>query len=969
MRVNLLTAVAAATFCQADIGVAQDVIPDTEAPAQDPRLASPGRTVRTLQQALAQTYQTSPTLMAQRAELRGLDSDVALARAAGHPQIIVGANASKELYTTRKIGSLGRSLSANADVEQVLFAGGRIRNSVRGAETEVIAGRADLRATEGDVFTEAVAAYADLLRDRDIRGFNLDQVRVLEANLKSTRSRFNVGDVTRADVAQSEARLEKARSDLATAEGRLQFSEENFERVVGARAGMLEPLPSLPPLPPTADQAVEAALADNPVLAAFVARARAARYEVAATKAERLPTISAVNSTGYTNALGSADKAVGLPNGTLPNSSTNVAAGLSLRLPLYQGGAASARVRRAEEATNKLQEQATAAERLAVANARANFVIWRKALSAITSDEAAVASNKQSLESVKIEQVVGARSVLDVLNAEKELLDSRIALASSRRDAYVAAFELLNVMGAAEAAQLNLEAGPLYDPRANYRAYARTWSDWADGPRRTAVSTRTVPEEVNSPLTRLKSGTPNEFEKPGPQLIRGTPTSNPRAGWQSTTLPEAKPETKPEAIDAGRAARLGLAAPAAPGTTVAAAAPKFVAPVAALAATAPAVVIAAAPPPAAVDAAPIVAVSETAIAAAALAPAVADAEPVATAPETAVAAALPATAAVDPAPVVAAPETAIAAAVPAPAAVDPAPVVAVDPAPVVAAPETAIAAATPAPAAADAAPVVAAPETAVALAAPVPAVAVAAPDVPAPETAVAVAAPAPGVVIAAPVVAVPAVVATNASPKLAAPATVVPASAVEPAVVQPAAVVEAAVVPKPATVANGSAAVPTTEPTPSRPAVLTDAVKPAGVPAVSPVARVSRIGRPAGRGNLVRNHPARGQRGGDRNRWVVQLGAYSSAARIEAGWQGAVRHYNPLDHYVPVSGAHKMQRATLHRLAIGRFPTRAAARSVCLAIKARGADCFIRETAGDTPLQWALRTKRSRTPRLDQRLN
>jgi outer membrane protein len=516
MRVSFLTAVAAATFCQAEIGVAQDVAPATQTPlsvAQDSRLASPASPVQTLQQALARTYQTNPTLMAQRAELRGLDSGVALARAAGNPQIDTGADFNREVYTTRLIGTHGHSLAATADVAQVIFAGGRIRNSVRAADTSVIAGRADLRATEGAVFTEAVGAYADLVRDREVREFNLNQVKVLEANLNATRSRLRVGDLTRTDVSQSEARLALARSSLATAEGSLQSSEENFERVIGARAGMLEPLPPLSSLPPTADHAVEAALADNADVAAFVARARAAGYDVAATKAERLPTISIVGSTAYSNAFGTADKAVGLPKGTLPNSSTNIGAGASLRLPLYQGGAASARVRVAEEAKSQLMEQAVAAERLAVASARAAFATWRSALTAITANESAVASNEAARESVKVEQTVGARSIIDVLNAEQELLNSRIALSSARRDAYVAAFVLLNTMGAAEAADLNVGVGPLYDPRANYRAYAHTMSDWSDGPQRAPASTRTVPEHVDSPLTRLNEGRPNESEK------------------------------------------------------------------------------------------------------------------------------------------------------------------------------------------------------------------------------------------------------------------------------------------------------------------------------------------------------------------------------------------------------------------------------------------------------------------------
>jgi outer membrane protein len=522
MRGRLLMVAAAATISHSEMGVAQDVAPGALAPLvaeQDPRFASPAAPVQTLQQALARTYETSPTLMAQRAELRRLDSGVALQRAAGNPQIDTSADYNRELSLTRKLGTLGtrdalgRSLSATANVRQVLFAGGRIRNAVRAADTRVVAGRADLRATEADVLTEAVGAYADLLRDREVRVYTLGQLRALEANLDSARARLRVGDLTRTDVSQSEARLALARSDLATAEGRLQSSEENFERVVGARAGILEPLPPLPAMPATADQAVESALANNAEVASLVAQARAAGYDVSATKAERLPTISAVGSAAYDDALGTADRANGVPKGTLLDKVKTVEAGFSLRLPLYQGGAVSARVRQAEEARARLWEQSIAAERLAVANARAAFATWRSALTAITSNETAVSANEMALESVKVEQTVGSRSILDVLNAEQELLQSRIKLADASRDAYVAAYTLLNTMGAAEAADLNLETGQQYDPRANYKEYAGTWSDWADGPRRAAASSRNVPEEVNSPVTRLKTGKPTKSEK------------------------------------------------------------------------------------------------------------------------------------------------------------------------------------------------------------------------------------------------------------------------------------------------------------------------------------------------------------------------------------------------------------------------------------------------------------------------
>ena len=136
-----------------------------------------------------------------------------------------------------------------------MFNGGSVRNSVSAAKTRVEAGRATLRAVEGDVFTEAVAAYMDVIRDRAIVELNANNVRVLTTNLEATRDRFEIGDLTRTDVAQSEARLQLGRARLATAQGNLTASEEIYRRVIGNPPGDLAPPPPLPPLPATEDEA------------------------------------------------------------------------------------------------------------------------------------------------------------------------------------------------------------------------------------------------------------------------------------------------------------------------------------------------------------------------------------------------------------------------------------------------------------------------------------------------------------------------------------------------------------------------------------------------------------------------------------------------------------------------------------------------------------------------------------------
>jgi outer membrane protein len=504
MRAGLLAAVGVAAIASGGAAAAQARArpsappPTVSAPAPAPVPAGPPQTLR---DALVSTYDTNPTLMAERQSLRALDETVDIARAGGRPTVTGTAGLNQDLVVHNIQPARGRDFNAGVDISQPLYSGGTVRNGVRAANTRVLAGRADLRATEGDIFTEAVAAYMDVIRDRSIVQLNQSQVRVLETNLQATRDRFEVGDLTRTDVAQSDARLALAHSTLAIAEGRLRASEENYQRVIGMVAGDLQPPNPLPALPASPDQATEIALANNADLASIAHQARAAGFDVEVARGGRLPTVSAVSSTRYLNFLGRADEAAGLPEGTLPNATTSVGIGLSLRMPLYQGGAAGARVRRAEALRGQLLEQAVGVERLVISNTRADFAAYQAANEAIQSNEVAVAANQLALEGTRAEQTVGTRNVLDVLNAEQELLNSQVALVTARRDAYVAGFQLLNSMGRAEADDLNLDGGPLYDPLVNYNRDSRDWSDWNDGPRQHPVSTRTAPPGSTSPVT------------------------------------------------------------------------------------------------------------------------------------------------------------------------------------------------------------------------------------------------------------------------------------------------------------------------------------------------------------------------------------------------------------------------------------------------------------------------------------
>ncbi|MCK8457165.1 TolC family outer membrane protein [Sphingomonas faeni] len=459
-------------------------------------IAAPA-SAETLREALAKAYTTNPIITGQRATLRATDENVPIARAAGLPSANATGDYTEFVVTAaNSFIALPRQAVARANVSVPLYQGGQVRNSVAAAKTRVEAGRATLRGTEADLFTNVVAAYMDVIRDEAIVGLNTQNVRVLDVNLQASRDRFQVGDLTRTDVAQSEARLALARAQLQSAEAQLISSRENYIRYVGTPAGTLETPPTLPHLPDSPASAVTVAIENNPVLIAAAKERDATRYDVGVARASRLPQISAVGGASYTNYLGSASTTDGSIN-TFPNVNKAVQAGLSLTLPLFQGGRPAAQVRQAEAFQSRAIENVTATERNVISQARSAFAVWRSSEQVIQSSETAVNANKLSLEGVRAENSVGTRTILDILNAEQELLNSQVTLVTARRDAYVAGFALLAAMGQAEARDLGLDGGVLYDPVANYqRVRHKIWDFGGDGePVPVATSTAQSPAQ------------------------------------------------------------------------------------------------------------------------------------------------------------------------------------------------------------------------------------------------------------------------------------------------------------------------------------------------------------------------------------------------------------------------------------------------------------------------------------------
>jgi len=445
----------------------------------------------TLREALNSTYHYNPTLNAQRETLKSNDASVAIAKAAGRPTVIGTAGLTRDVTRAGRFDSLtgkGPTLTSSVDIAYPLFQGGTVKNNIKASKKRDEAGRATLRAVEGDTFVEAVSAYMDVMRDRAALELNQNNVKVLQTNLEATRDRFQIGDVTRTDVAQSEARLSLAQSRLQLAQGNLTASEENYRRVIGKKPENLAPPPPLPPLPVTPDEAVRIALVDNPDLISIFHQAEAAGYDVKSVKGTRLPTVSVIGSGDYVDGFGDDD---------FIESGTATSIGAQMRVPVYQGGLPSARIRQAQAIEGQLLENRIGTERAVISATRSAFAAYHAAIEAIASQDIAVKANELALEGVRAENSVGTRTILDVLDAEQELLNSQVLLVTARRDAYVSGFQLLNAMGQAEAQDLGLDGGPLYDPLGNYRRVANDWNDWSTDRQHLPVSTRTVtPSEM-----------------------------------------------------------------------------------------------------------------------------------------------------------------------------------------------------------------------------------------------------------------------------------------------------------------------------------------------------------------------------------------------------------------------------------------------------------------------------------------
>ncbi|QMW23660.1 TolC family outer membrane protein [Sandaracinobacteroides saxicola] len=433
----------------------------------------------TLADALASAYASNPDLAAQRAVVRQVDELVPQAIAAVRPAVTPSASLQQVMGPSFQ--NEGRLFSGGVTISQPLFRGGRTWSSIEAGEQRIFAARARLRLVENSVLVNTLTAYADVLRTAEIVKLNENQVRVLEQQLRASRDRFEVGDLTRTDVAQSEARLANANSNLIAAQGAAIAAQQAYQRVVGRPPVDLAPIPPLPPLPASAAEALALARDSAPTLLAARFDEGAAKADVRTARGQWLPTVTL-------NATGTYQELTGLPNGVGTRVVDGFAPGVGVTasIPLYSGGLTGSAVRQAQARQSQLLELIASADRAVVEAVNNGWAGVETARATQVSAKSAIAANALAAEGVRQENSVGSRTILEVLNAEQELLNSRVTLAQADRDVAVATYTLLASIGRAEAIALGLPV-EAYDVAVNAKRVRGIISDWNvdPDPRRT----------------------------------------------------------------------------------------------------------------------------------------------------------------------------------------------------------------------------------------------------------------------------------------------------------------------------------------------------------------------------------------------------------------------------------------------------------------------------------------------------
>lgn len=410
----------------------------------------------TLFDVLAKTYQTSPVLQSSQAHLRAVDERVGQAKSSWRPYVGLEGNAS---YTDQRFKNYPNTNDFSYDndmydvgvvAKQSVFSGFKTVSAVDYAESNVLMERENVRQTEQNVLLNAAVAAVDVIQTRALLELQKNQEVVLNRHYKSYQKRFKVGELTKTDVAQSEARLKGATAARIGAEGNLETAIANYISVVGQKPSAKIELDDLAAfVPDSLDKTIASMKENNPSLKAAQMAVEVYRHNIEMQRGDLLPSLDVSAGAGYQ---------WGQP---LPQMDDNYdghywRVGATLSVPLYQGGGEYAKVREAKQLENQARIDLVQVERELTKNATQAWETYQTTKAAMEAIKAQISASKMALDGVIREADVGSRTVLDVLDAEQEYLNYRVNLVSAERNMTVAALRLLSAMGKMTAESLNL---------------------------------------------------------------------------------------------------------------------------------------------------------------------------------------------------------------------------------------------------------------------------------------------------------------------------------------------------------------------------------------------------------------------------------------------------------------------------------------------------------------------------------
>ena len=433
-----------------------------------------GVSAETLESALARAYGNNPELNAQRAGVRVRDEDVAQAKSGYRPRINATADIGRTYTDATRQSAFGGGTTRSNDmisprgfgveINQSIFDGFQTSNRVRAAESGVLGSREQLNTTEQSVLLDAATAYMDVLRDTAILDLQRNNVEVIDEQLRQTRDRFNVGEVTRTDVAQAEARLAASRSEASLAEANLRNSIATYRQVVGVEPQQLAPGRPLDALTPRSiDAALKVALNEHPAIKARQHAVDVAELQVKVAQGALAPQLGVA---------GSVDQRYSSQSPGDQTFSASVVARLTV--PIYEGGQAYSATRQAKEEAGQRRLEADSVRDQVRAAVQSSWGRLEAARAQIQAAQAQIDAAETALSGVREEARVGQRTTLDVLNAQQELLTARVNLIQAQRDRVVASYSLVNAMGRLNSRALALKVNH-YSPKIHYDQVKDLW--------------------------------------------------------------------------------------------------------------------------------------------------------------------------------------------------------------------------------------------------------------------------------------------------------------------------------------------------------------------------------------------------------------------------------------------------------------------------------------------------------------